>query len=74
MLTIRPFAEGNERMALAAMVTHLEMNGFTWKCGQVEETAMVLRASAKEKKEDEWEAWVIIKNVGKKEWAGAWVG
>jgi death on curing protein len=66
ILTIRPFAEGNERMALAAMVTYLEMNGFTWNCGEVEETAMVLRAAAKEMKQDEWEAWVI-RNVGKKE-------
>jgi len=65
ILTIRPFAEGNERMALAAMVTYLEMNGFTWKCGEVEETAMLLRASAKEMKEDDWEAWVV-RNVGKK--------
>ncbi len=64
ILTNRPFAEGNERMALAAMVTYLEMNGFTWNCGEVEETAMVLRAAAKEMKEDEWEAWVV-RNVGK---------
>ncbi len=60
----RPFAEGNERMALAAMVTYLEMNGFTWNCGEVEETAIVQRAAAKEIKEDEWEAWVV-RNVGK---------
>jgi death on curing protein len=66
ILTIRPFAEGNERMALAAMVTYLEMNGFTWNCGEVEETAMVLRAAAKGMQEDEWEAWVV-RNVGKKE-------
>ena len=66
ILTIRPFAEGNKRMALAAMVTYLEMNGFTWTCGEVEETAMVLRAAAREMKEDEWEAWVV-RNVGKKE-------
>jgi hypothetical protein len=32
----------------AAMVTYLEMNGFTWNFGEVEETAMVQRASAKE--------------------------
>jgi death-on-curing protein len=66
ILTNRPFAEGNKRMALAAMVTFLEMNGFTWNCGEVEETAMVLRAAAKEMKEDEWEVWVL-RNVGKKE-------
>ena len=28
-------AEGTERVALAAMVTYLEMNGFTWKCSEV---------------------------------------
>ena len=66
ILTIRPFAEGNKRMALAAMVTYLEMNGFTWNCGEVEETAMVLRAAAKGMQEGEWEAWVV-RNVGKKE-------
>jgi len=36
----------------------------TWKCGEVEETAMVLRAATKEMQEDEWEAWVV-RNVGK---------
>jgi death-on-curing protein len=64
LLNMRPFAEGNESVALAAMVTYLEMNGFTWNCGEVEETAMVLRAAAKEMKESEWEAWVL-RNVGK---------
>jgi prophage maintenance system killer protein len=66
ILTNRPFAEGNKRMALAAMVTCLEMNGLTWKCGEVEETVMVLRAAAKGMTKDEWEAWVVA-NVGKKE-------
>ena len=50
-------------MALAA---YLERNGFTWNCGEVEETAMVLRAAAGHVKETEWEAWVI-RNMGKKE-------
>jgi len=50
-------------MALAAMVSYLEMNGLTWKCGEVEETATVLRAGAGEMQEDEWEAWVV-RNVG----------
>ena len=62
----RPFAEGNERMALAAMVTYLERNGLTWKRGELEETASVLRVAAKGIKEDEWEAWVV-RNAGKKE-------
>ena len=66
LLNMRPFAEGNERVALAAMVTYLEMNRLTWNCGEVEETSMVLRAAAKEMKEDEWEAWVL-RNVGKRE-------
>jgi death on curing protein len=64
LLKNRPFAEGNERTALAAMVTYLEMNRHTWNCGEVEETAMLLRASAGKLKEAEWEAWVVG-NVGK---------
>lgn len=59
VLKNRPFAEGNKRMALAAMVTCLEMNGLRWKGGEVEETAVVLQAAAGHMKEDEWEAWVI---------------
>jgi prophage maintenance system killer protein len=66
VLVNRPFAVGNKRMALAAMVTCLEMNGLTWECGEVEETVMVQRAASKEMKEEEWEAWVL-RNVGKKE-------
>ena len=66
ILTNRPFAVGNKRMALAAMVTYLEMNGLTWECGEVEETVMVLRAAAGHMKEAEWEAWVV-RNVGKRE-------
>jgi prophage maintenance system killer protein len=63
LLLNRPFAEGNEQVALAAMVTYLEMNGLSWKCSEAEETAMVLRAAAKEIKEDAWKEWVI-RNVG----------
>ncbi len=66
LLSMRPFAEGNERTALAAMVTYLEMNGLTWKCSEVEETVVVLRVAAKEVKEAEWEAWVVG-HVGKRE-------
>jgi death on curing protein len=66
MLVNRPFVVGNKRMALAAMVTYLEMNGLRWNCGEVEETAMVLRAAAKEIQEDEWEAWVVT-NVGRRD-------
>jgi death-on-curing protein len=66
LLKNRPFAVGNKRIALAAMVTYLAMNRMSWKCDEVEETAMVLRAAAGGMKEDEWEAWVI-RHVGKKE-------
>ena len=66
ILTNRPFAVGNKRTALAAMVTYLEMNDLTWQCGEVEETVMVQRAAAKGMTEDEWEAWVL-RNVGKKQ-------
>ncbi len=52
-------------LALAAMVTYLEMNRLTWKCREVEETAMLLQAAAGYMKEAEWEAWVV-ENVGKK--------
>ena len=65
LLVNRPFADGNQRMALAALVVFLEMNGLEWKCGEVEETAMVLRAAAGEMQESEWNAWVVW-NVGKK--------
>ena len=65
LLRNRPFAEGNEQVALAAMVTYLAMNRMTWECGEVEETAMVLRAAAGHMSEREWEAWVVG-NVGKK--------
>ena len=66
ILTNRPFAVGNKRTALAAMVTYLEMNGFRWNCDGVEETVMVQRAAAKGMQEGEWEAWVV-RNVGKTE-------
>jgi death-on-curing protein len=59
LLKNRPFAEGNERMALAAMVVLLEMYGLPWKCGEVEETATVRRAAAGEMKESEWNEWVV---------------
>ena len=54
-----------EDSPLRQMATCLEMNGFTWNCGEVEETAMVLRAAAKEMQEDEWEPWVV-RNAGKR--------
>jgi prophage maintenance system killer protein len=66
LLTIRPFAEGNERLALAAMVVLLEMYDVEWKCGAVEETAMMLDAAAKKINEDEWIDWVVRNTAAKK--------
>jgi death-on-curing protein len=66
LLTMRPFAEGNKRLALAAMVVLLEMYEVEWKCGEVEETAMVLDAAAKKISEEEWTEWVVRNAVGKK--------
>lgn len=53
-----PFADGNKRIALAALVTFLELNGYELACSEVEETARVLQAAASEITEDEWTAWV----------------
>ena len=59
LLKNRPFAEGNERVALAAMVVLLEMYSLPWKCGEVEETAMIRALAAGELKEKQWEVWVV---------------
>ena len=60
----RPFAAGNSPMALAALVTFLEMNGVPWHSSEVEETVMVEEAGAGRITEAEWEAWVLSK-IGK---------
>jgi death-on-curing protein len=59
LLKIRPFAEGNERVALAAMVVVLDMYGLPWKCGEAEETASLLHMADGHMKEKEWEEWVV---------------
>ena len=53
-----PFVDGNKRIALAAIVVFLELNGWELTCTQAEETAMVLRAAAGEIKERAWSEWV----------------
>ena len=63
-LARRPFAVGNKRVALGAIAL-AALNRMTWKCGEVQETAMVLLAAGGHMKEKEWEAWVVGK-VGKK--------
>lgn len=58
LLRNHPFADGNKRIAFAALNIFLERNGYRLTCSEVEETAMVLRAAASEMTEDEWKAWV----------------
>jgi death-on-curing protein len=58
LLRNHPFVDGNKRIALAAMVTFLDLNGWDLACSEAEETAMVLHAAAGEIKEREWAAWV----------------
>jgi prophage maintenance system killer protein len=62
----RPFAQGNTPMALAALVTFLEMNHFPWHASEVEETVMVQEAAAGHLSEAAWEAWVLSK-MGKQQ-------
>lgn len=57
------FLDGNKRVALAALVTFLKLNGYRLTCAEVEETAMVLRAASSEIGEEEWTAWVV-RSVG----------
>jgi death on curing protein len=52
------FVDGNKRIALAAMVVFLELNGHEFACSEAEETAMVLRAAASEINEQEWNEWL----------------
>ena len=66
ILSNHPFAEGNQRLALAAMVTLMEIYDLRWECSEVEETAMVQDAAAGKLKEAEWEAWVLSK-IGKQQ-------
>ena len=62
----RPCAEGNSRLALAVLVTFLEMNESPWPTSEVEETVMVEEAAAGRITEAEWEAWVVSK-MGKQQ-------
>ena len=52
------FIDGNKRIALAALITFLRLNGWRLTCSEAEETAMMLRAAASEITEDEFMAWV----------------
>ena len=58
LLRNHPFVDGNKRIALAAMVTFLELNGWEWLPNEVKETAKVLAAAAGEIGERDWNLWV----------------
>ncbi len=61
ILRNHPFADGNKRLALAAVVIFLDLNGSKLACSEAEETAMVLKATAGEISETDWNAWVVRK-------------
>jgi death on curing protein len=46
LLRNHPFVDVDKRIALAAMVVFLDLNGGELTCTQAEETAMILRAAA----------------------------
>lgn len=58
LLRNHPFVDGNKRIAVAAMMVFLDLNGWELTCSEAEETAMVLRAAAGEITEAVWTAWV----------------
>ena len=63
LLRNHPFLDGNKRSAFAGLNLLLDLNGHLLKCSEVEETAMVLRASARGIDEAEWTAW-MVRSVG----------
>jgi death-on-curing protein len=52
------FNDRNKRVAFAALVLFLDLNGYRLACSEVEETAMTLRAAASELDESAWASWV----------------
>ena len=58
LLRNHPFVDGNKRIAAAAMVVFLDLNGWELTCSEAEETAMVLRAAAGEIDEAAFSVWV----------------
>ena len=58
LLRNHPFIDGNKRIAMAAMVVFLELNGWELTCSEAEETAMILRAAAGKITETAWKEWV----------------
>ena len=61
LLRNHPFVDGNKRVALAAIVIFLDLNGWDWTASEIEETAVILGAAAGEIKERAWIGWVESK-------------
>ena len=61
LLRNHPFIDGNKRIALAALIMFLDLNGWELACSEAEETAMILQAAAAETTEREWTDWVSRK-------------
>jgi death-on-curing protein len=53
-----PFVDGNKRVALAAAIVFLDLNGWDLDWSEAEETAMVLQAAAGGITEQAWSRWV----------------
>ena len=60
LLRNHPFIDGNKRIALAAMVAFLELNGWDFIVSEAEETSMIQSAAAGEIDESAWFAWTAI--------------
>jgi death-on-curing protein len=58
LLRNHPFVDGNKRIALAAAIVFLDLNGWELVCSEAEETAMVLQAAAGEITEQAWSHWM----------------
>ena len=58
LLRNHPFVDGNKRIALAAALVFLDLNGWELACSEAEETAMVLQAAAGELTEPAWSRWM----------------
>ncbi len=66
LLRNHPFVDGNKRVALAAMVVFLDLNGWELTSGEAEETATILRAAASEITERDWNRWVSANSAKKR--------
>ncbi len=58
LLRNHPFVDGNKRIAAAAMVVFLDLNGWELACSEADETTMVLRAAAGDITEAAFSVWV----------------